>query len=148
MTARREYPERPIVGVGGVVVRAGRVLLVKRAQEPLKGKWSLPGGVVELGETLEEAVTREVREETGLEVGVQALVEAVDRVTRDSGGRIQYHYVLLDYLCNVCNGEAQAGSDVSEVAWVEAEELSAYGVVEHTAAVIRRGLARARRHSA
>lgn len=143
MTARREYPERPIVGVGGIVVRAGRVLLVKRAQEPLQGKWSLPGGVVELGETLVEAVAREVREETGLEVEVQELVEAVDRVTRDPGGRIQYHYVLLDYLCGVHNGQPQAGSDVSEVAWAEAEELSAYGVAEHTAAVIRHGLARA-----
>jgi len=141
MSVRREYPDRPVVGVGGVVVRAGAVLLVERAAEPLKGRWTLPGGVVELGETLEAALVRELREETGLEVRVLELVEALDRITPDDAQRVRYHYVLLDYLCEPAAGEAHAGSDVAAVAWVQPEEFAAYDVPEKTRQVIQRGLA-------
>src|SRR3989344_7448935 len=112
MAGRREYPERPMVGVGGVVIRDTRVLLVQRASEPLAGQWSLPGGAVELGETLEEAVVRELKEETGLTVRLVKLVEAFERIIRDDSGRPRYHYVLLDYLCEPVEGSARPGSDV------------------------------------
>ncbi len=138
---RREYPDRPVVGVGGVVVRAGAVLLVERAAEPLKGRWTLPGGVVELGETLEAALVRELQEETGLEVRVLELVEVLDRITPDDAQRVRYHYVLLDYLCEPSAGEARAGSDVAAVAWVQPEEFAAYDVPEKTRQVIQQGLA-------
>lgn len=145
MSERREYPERPVVGVGGVVVRAAAVLLVRRAAEPLRGQWSLPGGVVELGETLEEAVVRELSEETGLEVRVLELVEAFDRITRDPTGRSRYHYVLLDYLCEALSGNLQAGSDVTAVAWARAEEFDAYELGPHARRVCEKALAMARR---
>lgn len=143
---KRDYPDRPFVGVGGIVVRGEKVLLVKRAREPLKGKWSLPGGLVELGEELKQAVAREIREETGLEVGVEELVEVVDRILHDDDTRVQYHYVLVDYLCHAPAGEPQPASDVSETVWAKMEELSGYGIAEHTAQVIRRGLALAQKN--
>jgi mutator protein MutT len=95
----RQYPDRPFVGVGAVIVDGGRVLLVRRKHEPLAGEWSLPGGAVEVGETLEECVIREMREETGLDVEVGPVIEVFDRITRDGAGRVQYHFVLVDYLC-------------------------------------------------
>ena len=147
MSGQREYPDRPIVGVGGVVIRDGCVLLVQRAQEPLAGKWTLPGGAVELGETLEEAVVRELREETGLEVRVLELVEAFERITRDESGRSRYHYVLLDYLCVPVSGELLAGSDVSTAAWVRPEEFSRYQVSDKARSVCEKALALLRRHT-
>lgn len=138
----REFPERPVIGVGGVVVQNGRALIVKRAHEPRKGEWSLPGGTVELGETLIEAVTREIREETGLEVNVGDVVEVFDRVHR-LAGRIQYHFVIIDYLCRPIGGTLQAGDDADDVAWVSVDELERYGVNEFATRVIRRGLAMA-----
>lgn len=138
MSSRREYPERPVVGVGGVVIRDGAVLLVQRASEPLAGQWSLPGGAVELGETLEEAVERELREETGLTVRVLGLVEAFERIVRDAQKRPRYHYVLLDYLCEPVAGEARAGSDVKAVAWARPEEFDRYALSEKARAVCRR----------
>ena len=134
-----EYPAAPVVGVGAVVVRDGKALIVKRAHEPRKGEWSLPGGRVELGESLEEATRREIKEETGLDVEVGPLVEVFDRVHR-LDGRIRYHFVIVDYLCTVAVGEACAGDDADDVAWVTGEELDAYGVNAHAAAVIRKGL--------
>ncbi|MFQ5817473.1 MAG: NUDIX hydrolase [Terriglobia bacterium] len=140
----REYPERPIVGVGGVVVRAGAVLLVERASEPLKGQWSLPGGAVELGETLVEAVQRELREETGLEVKVLDIVEVFERISPPveaaARGRPRYHYVLIDYLCEPVSGTARAGSDVSAVAWARPEELARYQLTAKATAVIQKAL--------
>ncbi len=125
-------------------MRKGKVLLVRRAHEPLKGKWSLPGGLIEVGETARQAIAREVEEETGLEVISASLVETVDRILRDATGQVEYHYVLLDYLCSVAAGEPRAASDVSEVAWATEYEAVEQGIGESTLAVIRKGLATAR----
>jgi mutator protein MutT len=142
VSASRRYPDRPFVGVGGIVVDEGRVLLVRRAREPLAGRWSLPGGLVELGETLAEAVRREVREETGLDVEVAGLVDVVDRVHRDGEGRIEYHYVLADYLCRPLGGALAAADDAAEVAWAMLDELAPrYGMTAATARVIERAFA-------
>lgn len=140
----REFPDRPIVGVGGVVVQDGQALIVKRAHEPRKGEWSLPGGIVELGETLVEAVRRELKEETGLDVEVGEVVEVFDRVHR-AGDRIQYHFVIVDYLCRPTGGTLCAADDAEDVAWVAADAIEQYGVNEFAARVIRRGLDMARR---
>jgi 8-oxo-dGTP diphosphatase len=118
---QREFPEAPLVGVGAVIVENGRVLLVRRGQEPLKGKWTLPGGMLELGEALLEGVVREVREETGLVVEPVELVELLDRVHREDD-RVRYHYVIADYLCRVVGGDLEAASDADAVRWVEREE--------------------------
>jgi ADP-ribose pyrophosphatase YjhB (NUDIX family) len=118
---RREFPETPLVGVGAVVVHEDRVLLVRRGTEPLKGHWSLPGGLLEVGESLADGVVREVREETGLTVEPVELVELLDRIHRD-GERVRYHYVIADYLCRVVGGVLQAASDADAVRWVERVE--------------------------
>ncbi|MGA2729894.1 MAG: NUDIX hydrolase [Terracidiphilus sp.] len=117
----REFPEAPLVGVGAVIVHEGRVLLVQRGREPLKGHWSLPGGMVELGESLQAGVIREVEEETGLLVEPVELIELLDRIHRE-GERIRYHYVIADYLCRVTGGELKAASDADAVRWVERKE--------------------------
>lgn len=136
----RNYPARPIVGVGAVIFDGNRVLLVKRAHAPLQGEWSLPGGAVELGETLDAAVAREVLEETGLEVDVGPVVEVVDRVHRSSDERIEYHFVIIDYLCTVRGGIATHGSDASDVRWAEIAELTRLRVTEKAIAVIKKAL--------
>jgi len=118
-------PILPVVGVGGVVVRAGRVLLIRRGKEPLYGRWVVPGGTVELGETLEEALVREMEEETGLRVEPLEVLTVFDRIQRD-GERVAYHYVIVDYLCRWLEGEARAASDALEVAWASPGELAAY----------------------
>ncbi len=121
---RREYPEAPIIGVGAVVIDEGKVLLVRRGQEPLKGEWSLPGGALELGETLEQGVVREVLEETGLTVVPAGIVEVLDRITQDDlSGQVRYHYVLVDFLCRVAGGTMRGGSDAEEARWVDRQEL-------------------------
>jgi len=122
----RLFPERPIIGVGAVILDGNRVLLVRRAHEPLKGEWSLPGGAVELGETLAQALAREVREETGLEVRVGPVVEVLDRVHRAADGRIEYHYVLVDYLCAPIGGRLAASSDADDACWADVDDLAAY----------------------
>lgn len=118
---QREYPNAPLAGVGAVVVHQGRVLVARRGNPPMKGHWTLPGGALELGETLLEGVAREVREETGLEVEPVELVELLDRIHRVEG-RIQFHYVIADYLCRVTGGGLQAASDVDAVRWIERSE--------------------------
>jgi len=138
----RRYPDRPIVGVGAVVIDAGRVLLVRRGNEPLKGEWSLPGGAVELGETLEGALVREIREETGLEIDVGPVVEVLDRVRRDADGRIEYHYVIVDYACRVRGGALAAGTDAEDVRWTDPFDLERLGVSEKAVAVIKKALSR------
>lgn len=138
---KRNYPDRPIIGVGAVIVSDGRVLLVRRATEPLKGEWSVPGGVLELGEKLHDGVRREVQEETGLDVEPQQVLEVFDSIFNDEQGRTQYHYVLIDYLCCVLRGEARAGSDVSDVQWAGEEEFAGLKLRESIEQVLRKGLA-------
>ena len=121
----REFPVSPLVGVGGVVVHENRVLLVQRGTEPLKGQWSIPGGLIDVGETLREAVMREVREETGLDVEPVELVELLDRIHREDG-RVRFHYVIADYLCRVVGGTLGAASDAEAVRWVERAEWNSY----------------------
>ena len=140
----REYPERPIVGVGAVIVDDGRVLLVRRANEPLKGEWSLPGGAVECGETLQVAIAREVREETGLDVEVGPMVDVLDRIRFDAAGRVLFHYVLVDFLCRPNGGMLACASDATDVAWAGVMELSQYGLAETTVSVIQKALDRQR----
>lgn len=129
---KREFPDTPVVGVGAVVVDAGRVLLVRRGHEPLKGHWSLPGGLLELGESLHAGVVREVREETGLEVEPVELIELLDRIHRESGSegeRIRYHYVIADYLCGITGGALKAASDADSVRWIERAEWNSHSVL-------------------
>lgn len=118
-------PTAPVVGVGGVVVRDGRVLLIRRGKPPLLGRWAVPGGTVELGESLEQALVREMREETALDVEPSELLTVFDRVERDAEG-VLYHFVIVDYLCRWLSGEARAGSDALAVAWAGPEELDAF----------------------
>ncbi len=140
---KREYPDRPLVGVGAVIVQDGRVVVVKRASEPLKGRWSVPGGMLELGEKLREATAREVLEETGLQVEVGEVVDVFDAIYVDPAGLTQYHYVLIDFLCRPIGGELQAGSDVSEARWAVEAELESLEVTENTMKVVRKGLSMA-----
>jgi 8-oxo-dGTP diphosphatase len=134
----REYPERPIVGVGGVIISGGRVLLIKRGHPPLEGEWSIPGGTLELGETLLEGVRRELAEETGMDVRVLDLIEVFERVFRDEAGKARYHFVILDYLCEAINGQPRAGSDVTDVAWAFEAELERYSLTPTAKRVILR----------
>jgi ADP-ribose pyrophosphatase YjhB (NUDIX family) len=129
-----------VVGVGAVIVRDGRALVVKRGHEPRKGEWSLPGGLVELGESLVDALRRELREETGLDVEIGPVIETFDRIHRDDQGRVRYHFVIVDFLCTADAGTPTPGSDAEAVAWVRADELAAYGISPHAARVIRKGL--------
>ena len=128
----REYPQSPVVGVGAVILRNGKVLLVMRGQEPLLGEWSIPGGAVEPGETLHEALRREILEETGLTVEVGELVEVLDRIIRDEQGRVRYHYVLVDYLCRVKEGRLQPATDVSDARWAPRPELPDFALRPET----------------
>jgi 8-oxo-dGTP diphosphatase len=137
---QRTYPDRPIVGVGAVIIHHDRVLVVRRATEPLKGEWSVPGGMLELGEKLKDGIAREVLEETGLVVQPIEVLDVFDSIFADPDGRTRYHYVLIDYLCRVISGEAHAASDVSEVRWVHDSELSSLKMRELTVGVIRKGL--------
>ena len=136
----REFPDAPVIGVGAVILQRGKVLIVKRAHAPRKGEWSLPGGRVELGESLVEATRREIREETGLDVDVGPLIELFDRIHRRHE-RVQYHFVIADYLCTPRGGNLAASDDAEEVAWVDPGNLEAFGINEHALRVIRKGLA-------
>ena len=143
---QREFPETPLLGVGAVIVDRGRVLLVQRGTEPARGQWSLPGGLVEIGESLSNAVAREVREETGLNVEPVELIELLDRIYRE-GERVRYHYVIADYLCRVKGGELSAGSDAAQVRWVERSEWNSHSALALdpiTVRVIEAGWQRAR----
>jgi ADP-ribose pyrophosphatase YjhB (NUDIX family) len=147
-----EYPGAPVVGVGGVIVKDGRAIVIKRANEPYKGQWSIPGGRVELGESLIDAVRREMREETGLHVSVGPVIEVFERIQRvdqparesaSHPGGVQYHFVIIDYLCMCDDGALCAGDDADDARWVTSEELDQYDIRESAKAVIRKGLAMA-----
>jgi 8-oxo-dGTP diphosphatase len=138
VTSGREYPDRPLVGVGGVVISEGKALLIKRGGPPLEGQWSIPGGMLELGETLRDGVRRELMEETGLEVRVGDVVEVFERIFPGEAGRIRYHFVIHDFLCEVVTGEARAASDVTDVAWASADELAKYEMTETAVRVLLR----------
>ena len=152
----REYPDRPVVGVGGVVIVDGRALLIRRGSEPLRGQWSIPGGTLELGESLQQGVARELKEETGLTVRVGELIEVFDRIYDDdlgtrpvdaAGGELterkgpRYHYVIVDYLCERIAGEAVAGSDVTHVAFAREDELAAFNLTETATRILRKAFA-------
>ena len=137
---QREYPDRPIVGVGAIIVDEGRVLLARRGNPPRAGQWSLPGGVVELGETLRSAAEREALEETGLIVEVGEIVEILDRIIPGNNGAVQFHYVLVDFLCACRGGTLNAGGDAAQVAWATEEELAAYNLEPVTLEVIKKAL--------
>jgi 8-oxo-dGTP diphosphatase len=144
----REYPDRPVVGVGGVVIENGRALLIRRGSEPLLGEWSIPGGTLELGESLQQGVARELLEETGLEVQVLDMIEAFDRIFLDPAAanaenrtRPKYHYVIVDYLCERLAGEAQAGSDVTDIAYAAEGELERFHLTTTATRVLHRAFA-------
>jgi mutator protein MutT len=153
LTGAKRYP---VVGVGGVVIRDGRALLIRRGTPPLQGRWSIPGGRVEWGETIEQAVLRELREETGLEARAIELIEVVERIFDDEPNELnanhprpssgaQYHFILLDFLCAASNGEAHAGGDAREIAWAAEEELDRFDLNEAAARVTRKAFAYARK---
>jgi mutator protein MutT len=138
----REYPDNPLVGVGAVIVQNDQVLLIRRGTAPLLGEWSLPGGVLECGETLREAVVREAREETGLTVEPGEMLGVYERVIRSDDGRVRYHFVLIDYLCRPISGNPQAGTDAADVRWFTPEQLPALNLAYDAHDVVQKGLAR------
>lgn len=140
---KREYPEQPLVGVGAIIIEEDRVLLVKRGHAPLLGEWSIPGGVLEVGETLREAAIREALEETGLTVECADLLGVYDRILRDADERTLYHYVLIDFLCRRVGGEAKASGDAQEVGWFTYLEAVELALAEDTLDVIRKGFEKA-----
>ena len=144
----REYPEKPVVGIGGVVIEEGRALLIRRGSEPLRGHWSIPGGTLEIGESLQAGVARELQEETGLEVRVLDLIEVFDRIfpPERTGGenlarRPKFHYVIVDYLCERISGVARAASDVTDVAFAREEELEKFQLTETASRILRKAFA-------
>ena len=148
MTSSREYPERPIVGVGGVIIENGRALLIRRGSEPLRGEWSIPGGTLELGESLQEGVARELREETGLDVRVLELIEVFDRIFPDEISQApgqshhpRFHFVIVDYLCERISGEPRAGSDVTDLAFANEDEFGQYHLTETATRILKKAIA-------
>lgn len=134
----RRYPPRPILGVGAIIFRGDKVLLAQRAGPPMQGQWSLPGGVVETGETVLQALHREVLEETGLRVTEARFFELFERIMPDASGAIEYHYVLLDYVCKVAAGDAHAADDVSACVWSTRSGLAGFAITSGTLEVIER----------
>jgi 8-oxo-dGTP diphosphatase len=137
-TEERTYPERPIVAVGGVVIHESQVLLIRRGKPPLEGRWSIPGGLLEVGETIAQGVERELREETGIKVRVLDLIEIYEKVLRDGENKPQYHFVILDYVCEFEEGIARAGGDAAEVAWASEQQLDSLALTGAASRVIRK----------
>jgi 8-oxo-dGTP diphosphatase len=144
---KREYPDFPLVGVGAIIIDEDRVLLVKRGHPPLAGEWSIPGGVLEVGETLREAAVREAMEETSLEVEPGDLLGVYDRILRDADERTLYHYVLIDFLCRRISGEPQAAGDADEVRWFTQADAAKLGLAKDTAEVVRLGFEKSSQRS-
>jgi len=142
----RRYPKHPLVGVGAILLRRDRILMAQRGKEPLKGWWSLPGGALETGESLAEAVRREVREETGLEIRPIGVLEIFERIMRDAGGRPEYHYVLIDYVCRITGGTLCAGDDVAHVEWVRHANLTKLQITDGTLGVIEKAFRERRKY--
>lgn len=138
----REYPDRPYVGVGAIIIEQRKIVLIKRGHAPAQGEWSIPGGTLEAGETLREGVMREALEETGLIVEPGELLGVFDRVLRDEQQRTRYHYVLIDFLCRRKSGDLIASGDADEARWFTQQEVSNISLPEDTAEVIRRGFAK------
>ncbi len=138
----REYPSTPVPSVGVVLFKEDKMLLVLRGHEPSKGKWSIPGGVVELGETIREAAVREVLEECGLHVEIRDVVDVLDAIVRDERGQILYHYVLMDLLGICASGQLTVGSDIEDARWVSEEELTRFDLTEGVLPVIRKALSK------
>ncbi len=139
MKEGRRYPKHPLIGVGALIYDRDRVLMAERGGEPLKGWWSIPGGLVETGESLDDAIRREVREETGLEVRPLGVLQIFERIMRDTQGAAEYHYVLVDYVCRITGGTLRAGDDVSRVEWVRRRDLKKLKITEGTLTVIEKG---------
>jgi ADP-ribose pyrophosphatase YjhB (NUDIX family) len=135
---RRLYPKQPLVGVGAVVVCSGKILLEKRKNEPGKGKWSIPGGLVELGENTEQTVIREVKEETGLDLEKPEQIDVVDSITEDENGKIKYHFVIIDYFVKLTGGTLKASSDAEELKWVQFELVETYDLTNSFRAFFQR----------
>jgi ADP-ribose pyrophosphatase YjhB (NUDIX family) len=155
MASSREFPDRPVVGIGGVVIDQGRALLIRRGCEPLLGEWSIPGGALELGESLQAGVARELLEETGIEVRVLDLIEVFDRIYPEEGAvnsaakqKPRFHYVIADYLCERLGGEPRAGSDVTDVALAREEELPRFHLTETATRVLKKAFAMSRARNA
>ena len=146
MKEDRRYPRRPLLGVGALILDKDRILMAERGGEPLKGWWSIPGGLVETGESLDFAIRREVREETALDVQPLGVVEIFERIMRDAAGAIEYHYVLIDYLCRIEGGTLCAGDDVSRVEWVRRRDLKQLQITEGTLAVIEKAFRERRKY--
>jgi 8-oxo-dGTP diphosphatase len=144
---KREYPDAPLVGVGAIIIEGDRVVLVKRGHAPLIGEWSIPGGMLEVGETLRQAAVREVLEETGLHVEVGELLGVFDRIVRDADERTLYHYVLIDFLCRRIAGEPQPACDAAEARWFTRGEIGELSLVKETAEVINLGFGKCVRES-
>ena len=134
----RRYPQRPIIGVGAIMLKRDRILMAQRGKEPLKGSWSLPGGALETGESLADGVRREVREETGLDIRPLGVLEIFERIMRDASGAPEYHYVLIDYMCRIVGGTLAPGDDVCAVEWVRRRDLPKLQITEGTLAVIEK----------
>ena len=146
MKEDRRYPKRPMLGVGALIFHRDRILMAERGGEPLKGWWSIPGGLVETGESLDAAIRREVREETGLDVRPLGVLEIFERIMRDAEGAAEYHYVLIDYVCRVAGGVLRAGDDVSRAEWVRRRDLPKLRITEGTLAVIEKGFQNRRKY--
>ena len=142
----RRYPQRPIIGVGALILKRDRILMAQRGKEPLKGWWSLPGGALETGETLVDGVRREVREETGLDIRPLGVLEIFERIMRDASGAPEYHYVLIDYMCRVIGGTLAPGDDVCAVEWVRLCDLPQLEITEGTLEVIEKAFRKRREY--
>ena len=146
MKESRRYPKHPLVGVGALIYERDRILMAERGGEPLQGWWSIPGGLVEVGEKLEDAIRREIREETGLEIRPLGVLQIFERIMPDARGAAEYHYVLIDYICRITGGKLRAGDDVSRVEWVRRRDLGKLKITEGTLAVIEKGFRERRKY--